>query len=363
MASRAGTADRSEAAPWNSRTAARNRVAAWRAYEAQQLPARRLFGLLRVLPGEDHATAAIAAAMALGLAETESLLACLATADLIERADARTRVSVVGTAVRPAWAGAESRAIQRWYDWLLAHVRAAADLLYPQVLRLDAEPATAIPEAAFGTPVYAATWLETEIGTLRRAINAAASLGLPRYAWQLADALRGYSWQEPRAMSWVGAATDAVEAARDAGTPREVAAAYLCLADAYFHVGDLDRAERACVALGANASRAGWLSGAAAGHANRGGICQRRGRRMDALHQYGLALELYGAAGRLIGEAGVCNNIGAVYLAIGDGRQALTYHRRALMIFRRLGSLTGEARTRQFIAAAASASRVEARAG
>jgi tetratricopeptide (TPR) repeat protein len=346
-------------------TARRQDAVAWRAFRAQPVPGQRLFGLLRSLPGTDHGSDGLCAAMAIPHVEVVALLHALDDSGLIERArtatDDRYRVTTIGAALRPEWSGAETRSIQRWFDWCLVHVTAAAELLYPQALRLDVGASTAIPLVALPTAACASAWLNAEIDNLRSAIHSARGLGLDRFAWLLADALRGRAWQDPYRMNWIDCADDAVAAANATGGPREMAAAYLCLADACFLAGALDRAEDACTALGLNAARAGWLSGCAAGYANRGGINHRRGRLDKALDDYAHALELSVAAGRTATQATLYNNIATIHTAQGELGQAVTLHRRALVIFRQVGSLAGEARTLELLAQAwASADRSEA---
>jgi tetratricopeptide (TPR) repeat protein len=344
----------------HSVTDRRRDAAAWRAYRDQTVPAQRLFGLLRSLPGVDHGVTGLGAAMALGGAETSVLLATLVEGDLIVRVGsaygvARYAVTPVGAALRPEWSGAETRSVQRWYDWCLAHASAAADLLYPQALRLDATATTTIPVVPFTTAAQASDWLDAEIDTLHSAVHNARRLGLGRFAWLLADALRGRAWQDPYRVKWIAAADAAVAAALAVGGPRDAAAAYLCLADACFLAGELDRAEEACVALGANAARAGWLSGCAASYANRGGISHRRGDLDRALRDYAHALELSAAAGRTATQATLYNNVGSIKRIQGDLGEAVTLHRRALVIFRQVGSMGGEARTLELLAQACAA--------
>ncbi len=366
---------------------ARRDVAAWRAFRVQSVPAQRLFGLLRSLPGADQSIAGLSAAMAVGDAEIMVLLEALTDSDLVEITSVSARsgtgpdtgadtapdaraphvgagryaVTVTGAALRPEWSGAESRSIQRWFDWCLANAAAAADLLYPQALRLEAGTSTTIPVVALPTSAHAATWLDAEIDNLQSAIQNARRLSVGRFAWLLADALRGRAWQDPYRVNWIAAADAAVIAALADGGPRETAAAYLCLADACFLAGEMDRAEEACVALGANAARAGWLSGCAASYANRGGINHRRGRLDRALRDYQHALELSAAAGRPTTQATLYNNIASIKRTMGVHAEAVALHRRALVIFRQVGSLNGEARTLELLAQAwLAAGRLEA---
>jgi tetratricopeptide (TPR) repeat protein len=312
-----------------------------------------LFGLFRSLPGNTHSVTGLAVAMALTDAETLALLVALEEAGLVRPyGSERFQVTPIGLALRPEWSGAETRSLQRWYDWCLTNATAAAELLYPQALRLDAEPSTLIRMETPTTAAAASAFLEAELGNMLSAIGSARVLGLGRYAYLLADALRGWAWVNPCAGDWVTAATAAVSAARSVGSPRASAAAYLCLADAHFLAGELDLAEEACMALGANAARAGWLSGSASGHANRGGIHHRMGRLEEAMKEYLRALELFGATGRATSQAALCNNIGGLHLALGEAQQAVGFHRRALVLFRQLGSLSGEARTLEMLAQA-----------
>ena len=245
----------------------------------------------------------------------------------------------------------EARALQRWYDWLLANVSAGAEALYPQALRLEG-PAqrSSIPHSVLSTPAQAAAWFDAETGNLAAATLTANRHGLHRYAWLIADGLRGRSWQAPTAMDWLAVAGAALAAARSVGDGRASAAAYLCLADAAILTGDLDRAAEACTLAERKAARAGWLSGRAAALGNRGGIHRREGRYADALRDYDAAIELFGAAGRTAHKAAVYNNVGAIYLHLGAAARSIDFHRRALAIHRQTGSVGGEARSLHMLA-------------
>ncbi len=321
-------------------------------YSRHNPPAQRLFAVLTVLPGADHDVTGLAAAMAARTTETAALLVALTAGGLVEeRSPGRFRTAPAAAGFRPPQV--ETRALQRWYDWCLASVTAGAEALYPQALRLDSpSQRSLIPHPVLTTPAQAARWLDAEIENLAAAIMTAHRQGLHRYAWLLADGLRGWSWQVPQAVDWIAVAIAAREAARSAGDGRAGAAAHLCLADASILAGDLVLAVDACTAAERNAARSGWLSGRAAALGNRGGIHRREGRYAEALADYDAALELFGAAGRAGHKAAVYNNVGALHLLLGRPERSAECHRRALAIHRQTGSVAGEARSLHLLAEA-----------
>ena len=178
-------------------------------------------------------------------------LASLTAGGLVEeRSPGRFRTAPAVAGFRPPQI--ETRALQRWYDWCLASVTAGAEALYPQALRLDTpSQRSLIPHPVLTTPAQAVGWLDAEIENLAAAVMTAHRHGLHRYAWLLADGLRGRSWQVPHAVDWIAVALAAREAARSAGDGRAGAAAHLCLADAAILAGDMRPRDRGVHGRGA----------------------------------------------------------------------------------------------------------------
>ncbi|GAB4282504.1 MAG: CHAT domain-containing protein [Oscillatoriaceae cyanobacterium] len=78
---------------------------------------------------------------------------------------------------------------------------------------------------------------------------------------------------------------------------------------------------------------------------NIGAVYDALGDKQQALSYYNQALPLRRQVGDKRGEANTLNNIGAVYDALGDKQQALSYYNQALPLRRQVGDKQGEANT------------------
>ena len=291
-------------------------------YAALPAPARRLFRLLGLVPGQDLDVAA-AAALAGDSAElVAGLLTRLVTAHVVEqRAAGRygfhdlLRLYAAERADQEETEPDRDAALARLLDHYIARVTAAAAVLYPTTLRLpppttapppttpSADPAAADPppgDPAAGDPV---TWLDTERPNLVAAVRHAAEQGPRPAAWRLADLLRMYFYLRMHLADWEAVATDGLTAASTDGDLRAQAAGHLSLA--------LLRA--------------------------------RQSRTETATDHYATALRLTREAGWLEGEATVLNNLGLVHAAVGRLRLATDCYEQALAIQRQLNRPSGVA--------------------
>jgi len=345
-------------------------------YAALPEPARRLFRLLGLVPGPDLTAAAAAALAGSGVPEATGWLDQLTAAHLVNQHEPGRftfhdllRLYALELARAQDPPQDRQQALHRLLDdHYLATVDAAARRLYPHVLRLPGPPppthlteptptdptrltgpagpgplAAAVPTVEFGEASAASAWLDRERPNLLAAILAAAEQGLPRSAWLLADALRGYFWLRCEPLGWLAAARCALAAAEAAGDRPAQAAAHLSL-------GALDsRQDRPRQAID-DYTRAlrlardtGWPQAQAAALGNLGSVYHDIGEMDLAADHLASALALNRQLGLVEGQAVNLAHLGWLHADLGRLQDAAEHFRQALELDRRTGSRSGEA--------------------
>jgi YD repeat-containing protein len=310
-------------------------------------PQRRLFRLLGLAPGADF-TADDAAALAGTDRHTSGrLLARLAGAHLID--EHRTGRYTFHDLLR-LYAAEQAReqdppadrdaAIQRLYDSYLHRADAAADLLYPHMLRL---PRESPPGPGHADHPAARAWLEAERHNLVLAVASAARQGPRRAGWLLADVLRGHFHLARHTSDWLAVATDALAAARHDDDPHGQAAALHSLGTAYRSIGEHHEALRLYEETLRLARGCGWSESEATTLGNLGIVCRKLGRLPEAARHLDDALVIDRRIGRAAGEANNLGNLAAVYHEMGRLHDSAECHAAALALNRAMGSLHGEA--------------------
>ncbi|UJW28732.1 AfsR/SARP family transcriptional regulator [Saccharothrix sp. AJ9571] len=206
-------------------------------YTALDIPTRRTFRLLGLIPGRTFTAEAAAALTASPLWIVESQLDRLANAHLIHEVSPH-RYGFHDLIRRYA---AERHDIEETDS---ERATRTADLLRHYVLRADAATARLYPVVArmprerddritFSTDDSAREWLRAERTNLGAAIHHAHGAGMHTLTWQLMDAFRGHCYfsQLPEATAL---AQLALEAAESAANTAAQAAAHNGLAGAYF---------------------------------------------------------------------------------------------------------------------------------
>jgi DNA-binding SARP family transcriptional activator len=322
-------------------------------YRGIPAPAQRLFRLLGLVPGGDLTPPAAAALTSAEPAVAERLLDRLAGAHLIrERAAGRYAfhdlLRLYARQLTEAEDPAPERAAAaaRLYDWYLHHATAAADLLYPQMLRLPVMPvATPLPPAGFREPAGALTWLDTELPNLVAAVRHAAEHGPYAPAWRLADSLRGYFIRRRHAVAWQAVATSGLAAGERDHHLAAQAAATVSLADLSLIGSHYPEAIAHYTNAADLARRASWVDGEAAAVGNLGMAYRDRGQIARAAELFGQAMALCERSGRIGGQATNRSKLAVVDMELGRLREAAAHHAEALPLYRRLGSVDGEAMT------------------
>ncbi|GLY36128.1 SARP family transcriptional regulator [Amycolatopsis sp. NBRC 101858] len=257
------------------------RVAYDLSYEALDPATRRTFRLLGLVPGPDTTVPAVAALTGAPASTAARQLERLALAHLVqEHAPGRYRLHDLLRRYAGERAHSDclederDTATHALLDHYLARTAAAADILYPFVLRM---PETEPQRSAFDSEESALAWLNDEVPTLVAAIRHAHAGKHHRLTWQLVDALRGHCMT-----TWLA---EAPELAR---------------------IG-LDSAE----ALGLPDVRAAAHNNLAATHA-------LRYEFPSAITHFRAALALYRTAQVRRGVTGVLGNLATVHLDAGD---------------------------------------------
>jgi tetratricopeptide (TPR) repeat protein/transcriptional regulator with XRE-family HTH domain len=302
---------------------------------------RTVFRRIGLAPCADYTADAVAALCGIPGAHAARHLGRLVDTHLVQSLDAG-RYSVHDLLRRYARLIADDADLAA-IDGLLAYFirwsRAAADLLYPQMLRLPvADTSGGGPESADD----ARAWLATEIHNLVAACLHAAEHGPHESAWLIADALRGYFWQRHNATDWQLTAEAAATAAEQAGDPRAKAAMQINLAHLAFLLRDPEVSTRHWSAAVRLARRAGWDAAESTATANLATDHSDRGNYREAVGLWQHALALHRAAGFRFGEATVLGNYGYAESLLGNLDSAVDLLRQAHAVHAELGSAAGQ---------------------
>lgn len=301
--------------------------------------ARRLFRCIGVVPGAIFGAATVAALIDRPVSEALVPLGALTAAHLVEldgdhyrchdllRLYARERLTTEESATR------QDEIMARLHEFYLRSVAAAADLLYPQMLRLpDEAPATNVVSMTFDDPGEALGWLDEELANMLAVIAHGEPDGQRRVAWRLADLLRGYFWLRRCTADWISAADDARRAAEAEGDRMAAASAWLSSGGAYWTISHLVVAiEHHHTAL-ALAKEVGWVDGEAAALGNLASVYLESGELDRAESAYTTSLDLHTRHGRQSGRAIDMNNLGNLYWEMGALSRAERYLTEALAI-------------------------------
>lgn len=169
-------------------------VFSW-SYEALPPAAARLFRLLGLVPGDDWDAPAAAALADHPLAAVKPLLGVLTSAHLIEPSRDRYAMHDLLRAYAVELVDREPGREPAWHRLCrhyLAMSDAAAERVFPAELGLPRPPADPV---GFGTAEEAVSWLDANRVSVVATCRRAAETGPPEVAWQLADVLRAYLFQ------------------------------------------------------------------------------------------------------------------------------------------------------------------------
>src|SRR6266542_255487 len=327
-------------------------------YQALETRARRLFRLLGMVPGPDVTPPAAAALLGVRVGDAAALLDDLAGAHLVEehavqrfRCHDLVRAYAAGKVANDEPAVERAAAFGRLMRWYLAGVDEAARRLYPQFERL---PARARPNPPpVGSPVEAAAlfsdqegalaWLDAERSNLAAATVHCAQHGPHRYAWWLADALRGYFDLRRDVIGFSTIARAGLDAARAAGDQLAMAAAHRAVAHVQVCTARFTDALASLTAALSRCRQAGWRSGEAATLALLGVVHIELGNLEQSTEHLRAALALRRIAADPAMEGNCHDNLAEAYVQMGLLGQAVEHYSKALEGYRRAGTDSGEA--------------------
>jgi DNA-binding SARP family transcriptional activator len=314
------------------------RVAFGLSYDALEPRTRRLFRLWGLVPGPDISTAAVAALADEPVDAAARMLAQLTATHLLEH-DVPGRYTGHDLLRRYATDRSHDEdgepdraaAIERLLNHYLQGTTAAADKLYPQVIRLPTDPSTTV----FTDHTDALAWLDREHLNLVAAVQFAHHDGQPRIACQLADALRGYFILRRHAADWFTVAGIALTAAGH--DPMATAAAEMNLGAAHDCFGQYPQAIEHFTAAVELSRQTGWQRAEAAMLMNLGLIDENLGDWQRATERYTTALDLSRQHSEPVVESTGLLNLATVNLFRGDFASAVDQSQQALNVCVELG--------------------------
>ncbi|HKT02407.1 MAG TPA: tetratricopeptide repeat protein [Rugosimonospora sp.] len=262
---------------------------------------QRVFRMLSLAPGTDISVAAVAVLTGIAEATARRLLDQLTAVHLVthptlgryrlhdllrEYAEQRTQTEDSPTD--------RTTAVERLLNWYLHRARAANQLLYSWILRLDIPPVpSSLPPVEFDDPDTAVQWLGAERANLLTVVHHTAQHGPPRMACMMLDTMRGYLWSSRQVVDWWEAVQAANTIAEQDGDPRLRAAMLISLGAVHTCLQQPQAAIEACTRAKQQAADAGWLAGEAMAANNLASIHDDIGQVDLALHQNLQALGLY----------------------------------------------------------------------
>jgi DNA-binding SARP family transcriptional activator len=317
-------------------------------YMASTDAARRLFRLLSLVPGPDFTASAAGAIVDTEPASAHLRLDELTASYLVhEHAPGRYCLHDLLRCYAAERSNAEDSdaervtAIERLHNFYQRQIDAAANRLYPEILRL---PGHDLAEVVFDDDSTASAWLDAERTNLVAAIRHAAVHGPHPAAWRLADSLRGYFFRRMFTTEWQMAVQAGVAAAELADNACALAASYLSLGGLYsareHHHDAIHHYARAM----ACAQRAGWRQAEAAALSSIGMAHVRLGELHTAAGFYTRSIAMRRNLDCVAGQAMDLDNLGLIYFGLGQLELAEQYHQQAGAFYQRAGARTAHAR-------------------
>ncbi|WP_051385389.1 BTAD domain-containing putative transcriptional regulator [Actinokineospora inagensis] len=303
-------------------------------YEKLVPAARRLFRLIGLVPGTDLDAEGAAALSGQQLADATRLLRVLDHGNLI-REHARGRYTFHDLLREYAFDRADTEdsdadrvaAVVGLFDHYLREIEAHSAVLW----RVGS-----LPEP--GSAEKAIAWLDAERANLVAAATAASGLGLHRYAWRFAEALRPYFWNRGHGADGLAVGQAALAAARGARNLDAEASVHDLLGLIHTNLSDYPAAiESHRWALELSQSTGNRIVEAAALH-NLGRAHSQLGQPAQASAFYEQALDLNRVIGNRFGEAGALNYLGGTALSLGQPHEAIERHTEALELSNRIGN-------------------------
>jgi tetratricopeptide (TPR) repeat protein/transcriptional regulator with XRE-family HTH domain len=307
---------------------------------------QRVFRCLGLVPGPDFTPDAVAAMGGISVGTATANLERLVGAHFVQRhGTGRYALHDLIRLYAQQVANAADPARGRLFAYYVRRCRAAAEELYPQMLRLPADMLAAkyVAPAERIFPGGAKDWLAAELHNIVAACVSAADQGPPEAACLLADALRGYFWQRRSLTDWQITAHAAERAADRTADMHFRTAVHLNLGHLTHLLGDKRESEHHYTAGIDLARRVSWPAAESTAAGNLATSRASMGDYRSAADVFRAALELHRAAGFRFGEATMLGNLGHTEAVLGHFDDAFDLLDQALVAYRELGSSAGQA--------------------
>jgi tetratricopeptide (TPR) repeat protein len=245
-------------------------------------------------------------------------------------------------------------ATERYFEWCLRNVDAAARQLYPDLPRLplgERGTRTSIPIASLDDGERATTWLDTERANLIAVITHTAAHGPRPVAWLLADALRGYCWLRVSPIEWRIIAEAGVTAASAEGDLRARATCHLNLGLFHRRCSEYQEAVEQFAEAARLSDAEGWLTGRASAVGGLSATYWMMGELRNAAVHGHEALELSRQLGSTAGQSSSLGKLGMIYQTMGRLAKAAEYLQQALALDRETGNRVYEALNLRYLGA------------
>jgi tetratricopeptide (TPR) repeat protein/transcriptional regulator with XRE-family HTH domain len=321
----------------------------------QELPAQHalFFRLLALHPGALFTAPAAAALVGLSREETDTLLAALTAAHLVEPVDdARYRLhdllrayglELLADAEPPEVARA---AVERIAAWYLCTALAAAKKVRPARRHIPPPPAPpGISSMTFSGYEEGLAWLDAECRNCVAVADTAQHHDLDQLACAFPGALFDVFDLRGRFEEWSHAIDTALISARRLGDLKTQAALLTSLAIARARTSRYDDALSLLSQSLELRRRSADRRGEAATLGNIGNIFNELGRAEEALPYFLEAAAIQGEVGDQLGEVMSLANLGQVYQRQGHSSEMIAVSERALALFVALEDRPGVART------------------
>jgi DNA-binding SARP family transcriptional activator len=322
-------------------------VLSW-SQQALDAPARRLFRLLGLHPGDEFDLDGAAALAGVAPARAAGPLDRLTAGHLVqERGGGRYAFHDLLGVYAAEQARLEppaerTAALARLLDWYV-HTGALADRQLNSVRSATVVPlpppgAESVRARPFADREAALAWFRAEYRTLLAAVDAAERSGLDAQCWRLAWVCWSFLHLSQPAENWLELYATALAAARRTGDRAAVAATVSLLAMAHADLGAygeaitrFEQALRLHTELGVAGDRARTLD-------NLGQTCCKAGRLDEALRYQREALGIDEATGAPLEVlTSSYNNISLTYSALSRHAEAVRYAERSVAVGRQLG--------------------------
>ena len=325
-------------------------------YAELDAASRGVFRLIGIAPGSEITVAAVAALTDTDACSAEQAMRRLTAAHLLaELTPGRFGLHDLLRGYASERAECEdsaherTAAVERLLRWYVGAARAAAELVYPHMVRLDGRGLPETPVDAgvpFSADAGAVAWFDAEHTNLLAVADFAAATGRDRVAWLIADALRGFFWHTRLAGEWLRLAHTGLDAAVRAGDERAEVAMRLNLAGVHHCLARRTSAITEYVAARTLAQRIGWVDAEEAILTNLGIAYADVGDLTAATETYRVALSLSRHRSR---RTVALVNLGGVLHQMGRLADSVRHHEAALDLARRAKFVAGEATALQYL--------------